>query len=180
MAIQRRLLLNRHAPHAEEAERMFAQNSEIYLPIQEKKKKRKPRAVNTHIHCVISFRLIAFVDVQNFDLFTIQGIGQPVDELVGKYQFRIMPVRAGLKKELVERLYTMGSKRYAPSGISGTSRPNRSGDRKPNSTELSGRAEGSQNFKPCMNRFRNRQSILTDYQSFGSSKFRNSRGFLAR
>jgi hypothetical protein len=41
---------------------------------------------------------------QNISLFTIQVIGQkPVDELVGKYEFRTMPVPSGLKKELVER-----------------------------------------------------------------------------
>jgi hypothetical protein len=64
------------------------------------------------------------MDVQNLDLITIQGIGQSVDELVGKYQFRTMPVPAGLKKDLVERLYTMGSKRHALSGIRRTLRPN--------------------------------------------------------
>jgi hypothetical protein len=84
------------------------------------------------------------VDVQNLDLITIQGIGQSVDELVGKYQFRTMPVPAGLKKDLVERLYTMGSKRHALSGIRRTLRPNQLGDRKPNRMELSGRAQGSQ------------------------------------
>jgi hypothetical protein len=86
------------------------------------------------------------VDVQNLDLFTIQGVGQPVDVLVEKYQFRTMPVPAGLKRELVERLYTMGSKRHALSGISGTLRTNQLGDRKPNSTELSGHAQASQNL----------------------------------
>ena len=41
------------------------------------------------------------MDVQNLSRFTIQGVGQPVDVLVGKYQFRTMPVPAGLKKELL-------------------------------------------------------------------------------
>ena len=114
---------------------------------QSKKKRRKENKRGKYTdYCCYYISLIAFVDVQNLSLFTIQGVGQPVDVLVGKYQFRTMPIPVGLKKKLVERLYTMGSKRHALSGISGTLRPNQLGDRKPNSTELSGRAQGSQNL----------------------------------
>lgn len=42
-------------------------------------------------------------------LFTIQvKETTPVNEIVGKNEFRAVPVPAGLKKELVELLYTMG------------------------------------------------------------------------
>jgi hypothetical protein len=62
MAVSRRLLPSLYAPHPEEAKRMFAQNSEICLPIQEKKKKGNGSGKYTDRLCYY-FPLIAFVDV---------------------------------------------------------------------------------------------------------------------
>ena len=83
-----RLLPSRRALHLEEAERTFAQNSEIYLPIQEKKEEKENKRSKYTDYLCYCISLIALVDVQNLSLFTIQGVAQAVDLLVGKYQFR--------------------------------------------------------------------------------------------
>ena len=105
---------------------MFAKTPKFNLQSRKKEEKERENKRDKYTAYLCYYiPLTAFGECRNISLFTIQVIGQkPVDELVGKYEFGTMPVSSGLKKELVERLYTTGSKRHALSGISGTLRPN--------------------------------------------------------